>query len=277
MARVRSHWRSGTLTLSPPPQEARSRVMHTQSVRRVLSAGSEHCAGRLATECGRCSSFWRVLVSRERLLYNATDCRLRLQLGLLPPRGLRLRPAQQRFEMGSPSETELCLAACGEGRLPASLRLSRAALERQARMIVPLLDVGRRGRYVESSSASAPRSVEHVAFRTSAVVITHLRSRAGGRSGWYRSRRARSQCAIWAIDTDGPNSAARASGRPRLEAWEGFCGGHQERCTELEENKACLKAAHVTRGSGGSHFTGADSARNGLSSIIIRAIAIARA
>ena len=83
------------------------------------------------------------------------------------------------------------------------------------------------------------------------VVITHLRSRAGGggRSGWYRSRRARSQGAIWAIDTDDPNRILRTPGAPRLEAWEELLRGDIRSALRnwKEENKACLKGVHVTR------------------------------
>ena len=70
------------------------------------------------------------------------------------------------------------------------------------------------------------------------------------RSGWYRSRRARSRWTIWATDTDGQKCTARAPGQPRGEGKEGFCGQHQEGSTELEVYQACLRA-HVMRGSGG--------------------------
>lgn len=82
-------------------------------------------------------------------------------------------------------------------------------------------------------------------YNSCSVVITHLRSSQGKRrSGWYRSRRDRSRCTIWAIDTDSLNTLAlRASGQPRGEDWDGFYGEHQECYAELEEREGLFESA----------------------------------
>lgn len=185
-------------------EKRRGRVMHAQP---GAVAGSARLPAALRLNAAGARHLDRCLFSGRA----TSGCRC--------PSPRRLRPAQQPRRLPRGQHVQRGRSSTSaQGTEPPACQLTPAprCVRTAGRLIAPLLDVGRRGRYAFSypqswhCSDGGPYSSPQQGRR---------------RSGGYRSRGPRSQRAIWrAIDTDGLNCAQRPPGQPRLEAGQASAG-----------------------------------------------------